>query len=70
MNLTDLADWQEFGFGLPAAECLLGSAFEARSECPNWHLADDPFRSTDRPKAEVRLTRRLGNASPRVWARS
>jgi hypothetical protein len=28
MNLTALADRQEFGFGLPAAECLLGSAFE------------------------------------------
>ena len=24
MNLTALADWQEFGLGLPPAECLLG----------------------------------------------
>ena len=35
MNLTALADRQEFGVGLPAAECLLGSAFEGEKRmCP------------------------------------
>jgi hypothetical protein len=35
MNLSDLADRQEFGFGLPATECLLGSAFEGEKRmCP------------------------------------
>ena len=31
MNLTDLADWQEFGFGLPAAECLGSAVLKVRS---------------------------------------